>query len=406
MEASQFYNLLLELTDEWQVKDVSTDYKVNEVYITIDYICKDAESPIDFERYSIYDYGPSRKCRHLDTMNYKTYIVCRLPRVKDKSGKVSTIKTPWASKHERHTYLFEESVIDLLQVSKNQTKTASFMNCTFRVVNRIMHISVERGLLRRDTSQVNFHHISIDEKSFRKGHSYVSVLSHPTSGTIIDVAEGRTKKSVRKLLDNSLTEYQQQNVRTISLDMWKAYITVSKEKLPKAELVHDRFHLVSYLNNAIDKVRKREVKTNEELKNSRYALLKNQVNLTEKQRIKFEAIKLANYEVSKAWQVKENFKDLFNIETNKVNAIMLFIRWVQTSIHKQIKEVTKVVEMFDNHFSGVVNALVSTFNNAMAERLNGKIQEIKTIGRGYRTFKNFRSAILFFNGGLSLYPLK
>ncbi|MFT4662989.1 MAG: transposase, partial [Patiriisocius sp.] len=128
--------------------------------------------------------------------------------------------------------------------------------------------------------------------------------------------------------------------------------------------------------------------------------------LTEKQRIKFEAIKLANYEVSKAWQVKENFKDLFNIETNKVNAIMLFIRWVQTSIHKQIKEVTKVVEMFDNHFSGVVNALVSTFNNAMAERLNGKIQEIKTIGRGYRTFKNFRSAILFFNGGLSLYPLK
>ncbi len=42
----------------------------------------------------------------------------------------------------------------------------------------------------------------------------------------------------------------------------------------------------------------------------------------------------------------------------------------------------------------------------MVERLNGKIQEIKTVGRGYRIFKNFRSAILFFHGGLSLYPLK
>jgi len=40
----------------------------------------------------------------------------------------------------------------------------------------------------------------------------------------------------------------------------------------------------------------------------------------------------------------------------------------------------------------------------MAERLNGKIQEIKTIGRGYATFENFRSALLFFYGGIDLYP--
>lgn len=61
--------------------------------------------------------------------------------------------------------------------------------------------------------------------------------------------------------------------------------------------------------------------------------------------------------------------------------------------------------MFKNHLSGVINALIKRFSNAMAERLNGKIQEIKTVGRGYRTFKNFRSAILFFHGGLNLYPL-
>ncbi len=42
----------------------------------------------------------------------------------------------------------------------------------------------------------------------------------------------------------------------------------------------------------------------------------------------------------------------------------------------------------------------------MAERLNGKIQEVKVVSRGYRKFKNFRSAILFFHGGLNLYPLK
>jgi len=69
-----------------------------------------------------------------------------------------------------------------------------------------------------------------------------------------------------------------------------------------------------------------------------------------------------------------------------------------------IKEVIKVAKMFNQHLDGVCNALVETFSNAMAERLNGKIQEVKSTGREYRTFKNFRSAILFFNGGLNLYP--
>ena len=46
------------------------------------------------------------------------------------------------------------------------------------------------------------------------------------------------------------------------------------------------------------------------------------------------------------------------------------------------------------------------FGHVIHEKLNGKIQEVKLVGRGCRTFKNFRSAMLFFHGGLDLYPLK
>ena len=48
-----------------------------------------------------------------------------------------------------------------------------------------------------------------------------------------------------------------------------------------------------------------------------------------------------------------------------------------------IKEITKVVKMSKNHILGIINALITKFSNAMTERLNGKIQEIKTVGRGY-----------------------
>jgi transposase len=82
------------------------------------------------------------------------------------------------------------------------------------------------------------------------------------------------------------------------------------------------------------------------------------------------------------------------------------MRWAQESYHRGIKEISKVVNMFDNHMRVVVSALLQSFSKAMAERLNGKIQEIKLMARGYRQFQNFRSAILFFHGGLNLYPLK
>ena len=71
-----------------------------------------------------------------------------------------------------------------------------------------------------------------------------------------------------------------------------------------------------------------------------------------------------------------------------------------------VKEVMEIAEMFERHQEGVCNALCHEQSNARVERVNGKIQEIKTIGRGYRTFKNFRSAILFFHGDLDLYPVR
>lgn len=401
MFTEHFFELLLHNAEGWRVEKVDTDIEKEEVRISIK--CDLNQFEYEGTICSLYDHAPSREWRHLDTLQFKTYLVCSLPRVRTATGKVKTISPPWADSHERHTYLFERVAIDLLKATKNQTKTAELLRCGFNVVNRIMHLSTERGMKRRMIKESFFEYLSIDEKSFKKGHNYVSVLSDPTSGCVLDVEEGRDKKACKKLLEKSLTVEQQHGVKKVSMDMWKAFMNGCKETLPNAKVVHDRFHLVKYLNEAIDKVRRREVKTHHELKASRYALLKNKENLTEKQRIKFEAIQSANYEVAKAWQVKENFKDLF--ASNPKEAFSLFCRWSNSAINKQIKEVSKVVEMFKSHITGIIEALINSLSNAMAERLNGKIQEVKLAGRGYRTFKNFRSAILFFHGGLNLYPL-
>lgn len=276
------------------------------------------------------------------------------------------------------------------------------LRISFDQVNRVMYQAVERGLKRR-SKRIVYRHISMDEKSVRKGHEYSSILSDETTGTVIGVVEGRTNKSVDNLCQQWMTEKQREKVETICVDMWDAYKYAAKNYFPTALLCHDHFHLVGYLNKAVDKVRKREVKKQQALKQTKYLFLKDQMNLTEQQRIRFESIKDANYEVARAWRIKENFRDI-QFRQTKQEAFLLYQRWRQDAANAKIPEITQIVEMFDRNMKGIINAIQTGSTNARAERLNGAIQELKVRGRGYSNTQNLINAIMFFHGNLNLAP--
>ncbi|MCF6269320.1 MAG: transposase [Melioribacteraceae bacterium] len=114
--------------------------------------------------------------------------------------------------------------------------------------------------MARRSKDVFYRNLSIDEKSFKKGHSYVTVVSTPLTGSVIDVCEGRDKASTKELLESIVVPEHRNNVETISMDMWKSYKSSAEEVFTRAKVVHDRFHLIKYLNDAIDKVRRREMR--------------------------------------------------------------------------------------------------------------------------------------------------
>jgi transposase len=257
--------------------------------------------------------------------------------------------------------------------------------------------------LKRRSKKIIYQHVSIDEKAIQRGHKYISVLSDEQTGVVIGAVEGRKKISVDALCSDWLTSHQRKEVKTVCTDMWDAFIYGAKKYFVNAKHCHDHFHIIGYLNKAVDKVRKREVRTQEELKGTKYIFLKDHDNLTEQQRIKFDAIKKTNHEVSRAWAIKENFRDITFHQTQK-KAFSIFMRWREHALKCKIPEIIEVVEMFDRHMLGIVNAIECGSTNARAERINGAIQELKTIGRGYTNSQNFIKAILFFHGDLDVFP--
>ena len=295
-----------------------------------------------------------------------------------------------------------KKTIETLQSTKNQTKTARLLRLSFEQVHGVMLHAVERGLEKRDKNRI-YKHVCMDEKSIRRGHEYVSMLYDGESGQVIEVESGRKSESVDNLCTKALTEEQRNAVETVCTDMWEAFINGALKYFPNTRHCHDLYHCVTYLNDAVDKVRKREVKEFKELRHTKYMWLKDKSRYTPNDRMRFDKLENAEYQVSQAWKVKELFRDLLRLHYHgDMEVYGMLGDWMADALQYNIGEINEVVFMFKRHLKGIISAMVTGANNGKAERTNGSIQEIKTIGRGYGTAERYRIAILFFYGGLDM----
>lgn len=102
-------------------------------------------------------------------------------------------------------------------------------------------------------------------------------------------------------------------------------------------------------------------------------------------------------------EVKEIFRGLIPCHYDgDLDFYREWSEWFDCAAGLNIDEIYTVAYMFKRHLQGILNAFVTKTNNGKAERMNGAIQELKTIGRGFRNAERFRITILFFHGKLNM----
>ena len=119
---------------------------------------------------------------------------------------------------------------------------------------------MKRGFNRRDTEELH-PRLSLDEKAVQRGHSYITVLADQRQSCVLDIAEGRTGKSMKRLLRHSLRPMQRNSVRSVTMDLWQAFLNTCHRVFPQAGIVHDLFHLAMHLGAAVDQTRRAECRT-------------------------------------------------------------------------------------------------------------------------------------------------
>ena len=398
-----FFEKALDFGSCWSVTELVLEKDKKEAHIYLSYTQDSYLDEHTGERHNIYDYRKERKWQHLPVLGYSTWLHCRLPRVSHTNGKKVTIPIPWADNQDSFTHHFSDHVIELLQSTHNKTATARLAHTSYEKVHRIMEKSVERGLARRSLSQTT--RLGLDEKCIGRGHQYATLLVDTTEGRVLDVGLNRDGQSVKSLIESTLSEQQRSKVKSVSMDMWEPYMKVVKTLMPKSDVVHDKFHLVKYLNKAVDDTRKTEVKREALLRKSKYVLLKNTSKHTDQQALHFEQIMQANLLTAQAWVLAQQFKEtVLNPEqTNLARGQAYFDMWVEKAEQSALKAIRKLAKTFQKHAAGIINYIKHKVTNALVERINGKVQNLNQVARGYTSFRNFRIAVLFFNGKLSLF---
>jgi transposase len=402
MDELTILNKILDFGKGWDIKDVKINRLSKEIEIYLDYHDRTCFYSDKEPKCPVYDYSKTRRIRHLDMFDYMTFLNFKTPRAKLSNGKIRIIPLKFADERVSFTYSFERKTILTLELSKNKSKTATYLNTSFEVIHNIMQRGVKRGLSRRNLDDIRV--ASLDEKSVFDGHNYISILSDPINQRVLDIIEGRTIESTQELIQKTFTQSQQNSITDVTMDMWKPFINCVTETLPNADISHDNFHISKYLNKGVDTVRKEEVKKNEELKHTKYIFLKNNKNWTEPQKIKFQEINQINLKTADAWRIKENFKGIYSY-WNPKQCAHFFENWYVNVLESNIKPMIAVADTLLRHLKGIVNAAVTTLSNGIAENINGKIQIVKAIARGFKSIKGYRNALLFFNGNLDLLPL-
>src|SRR6202048_4453506 len=101
--------------------------------------------------------------------------------------------------------------------------------------------------------------------------------------------------------------------------------------------------------------------------------------------------------------IKESFAGFWQQE-GRWHAQGYFSKWYSRARRSRLEPVKKVAKSLKNHLDGLLNYFIHPITNAVTEGLNSRIQEIKANARGFRSFDNYRTRILFFCGKLNFFP--
>jgi len=353
-----------------------------------------------------YDRRAVRRWRHLGTGRLKIWLEYAPRRVQCRHcGGVVTEKVPWAPHQSRFTWEFEELVAYLAQVS-DKTNVTKQMGIAWPTVGAIVERVVARLL---DPGRLNnLRRIGVDEFSYRKHHRYITTVVDHDRRRVVWAAKGRSAETLTAFFDE-LGPERAARIECATIDMSAGFQKAIREHAPNATIVFDRFHVQRLVSDALDQVRRAQVRfvglgeKGRAIKHSRFALLKNPWNLTRKDKQKLSELQRTNAPLYRAYLLKETLAQALDYK-QPGHARRALLDWLAWASRSKLKPFVKAARTIRKHFDGIVAYFEERLTNGIVEGLNNKLRMIARRAFGFHSPDPLISMLHLCSGGIELNP--
>jgi transposase len=242
--------------------------------------------------------------------------------------------------------------------------------------------------------------IGVDEVSVKKGHDYRIVVSDlEKSRPIWFGGVDRTEESM-DLFYKELGPEKSQRIRLAVMDMWKAFRNSANRHAPQAAILFDKFHVISHLGEALDKIRKQEYNRvtgskRKFIKGQKYVLLSSHENLSSDGRKSLKLLLAANHRLNTAYVLKESFSQLWDYQS-EAWARKFFENWRDSLKWQRLEPYEKFAAMIDKHWAGIASYChpENKVPLGFVEGFNNKIRVLQRRAYGLRDEEYLKLKIL------------
>jgi transposase len=345
-----------------------------------------------------YDTLPLRRFEFVPLWGILVFFLYARRRVDCPACGIKVEALPWAAGKHRLTTTYAWFLADWAR-RLSWTEVAAVFHSTWHHVFSSVKMAVDWGRERMDLEGVTA--IGIDEMQWGRGHNYVTVVYQINEGCrrLLWVGQHRKSKTLLRFF-HWLGKERTRAIEFICSDMWRAYLKVVAKKAGHAIHILDRFHIMTHMSKAIDKVRAQEGKDLKAkglepvLKGSRWWFLKRPINLTVKQVQKLGDVLRYNLRTVRSYLLKEDFQSFWEY-ASPYWAGRFLDQWCTRTMRSGIEPMKKVAKMLRRHRELLLNwfRAKKEFSSGVVEGLNNKAKLATRKAYGFRTFEGLEVAL-------------
>jgi transposase len=400
MTNNQLLAAALGITAPWFVQTVEFDAGQRRLTIHIDFAPGSRFAhPKAPGEHPVHD-TQVKRLRHLNFFQHECHLEVRVPRLRLPDGKVALVQPDWVGKLAGFTLLFEALVLMLAQ-QMPFAAVARTVGESWHRVHAICRRYVDLALDGADLSALSS--VAIDETSYRRGHSYLTLVADAHARKVVFVSKGRGADNIAGFTQHLRAHSGvATNIAAACIDMSPAFIKGVTDHLPQATITFDKFHVVAHASQAVDKMRRIEQSTDPALKGLRWALLKDKSKLSSEQAHDLHrlVVQFTTKRTARAWLYREQLRDI--LDRRQINIVSAMLaQWCTNVMRSKVEPMKQVAALIRAHFDGIVAWTKSRQTNGFIEAINGLFQAAKRKARGYTRFQTMKTVLFLIAGKLN-----